>query len=142
MNRQIGACAAAFLVLLGVVVRPANCQQKRPIRFQDLAAMHRLGGPQISPDGKWIAYEVGTPNVEANRVVRDIWLIPAGGGEARQITRGGSDTRPRWSPDSKRLTFLSSRDGEQQVYWLNLNGGDANRLTSLPGGADNQLWSP
>ena len=104
--------------------------------------MHRLSGPQISPDGKWIAYEVGTPNLEANRVVRDIWLVSAEGGEARQITRGGSDTRPRWSPDGKRIAFLSSRDGEQQVYWITLDGGDANRLTSLSGGADTELWSP
>ena len=104
--------------------------------------MHRLSGPQISPDGKWIAYEVGTPNLEANRVVRDIWLVSAEGGEARQITRGGSDTRPRWSPDGKRIAFLSSRDGEQQVYWITLDGGDANPLTSLSGGADTELWSP
>ena len=142
MSLRPGTVRTAVLVLLGVVVSPAAGQHKRPITFDDLAAMHRLSGPQISPDGKWIAYEVGTPNLEANRVVDDIWLVPAGGGEARQITRGGSDTRPRWSPDGKRLTFLSSRDGEQQIYWINLDGGDANRLTSLPGGADNQLWSP
>ena len=104
--------------------------------------MHRLSGPQISPDGKWIAYEVGTPNLEANRVVRDIWLVSAEGGEARQITRGGSDTRPRWSPDGKRITFLSSRDGEQQVYWITLDGGDANPLTSLSGGADTEIGRP
>jgi dipeptidyl aminopeptidase/acylaminoacyl peptidase len=142
MSLRIGAVGNAILVLVGVVVIPAAGQQKRPITFQDLAAMHRLSGPQISPDGRWIAYEVGTPNLEANRVVRDIWLVPASGGEARQITRGGSDTRPRWSPDGRRLTFLSSRDREQQIYWINLDGGDAIRLTGLPGGADNQLWSP
>jgi len=142
MNLRIGAAVMALLVLLGLVVSPVAGQQKRPLTFNDLAAVHRLSGPQISPDGKWIAYEVGTPNVETNRVVRDIWLVAASGGEARQITRGGSDTRPRWSPNSKRLMFLSSRDGEQQIYWINLDGGDANRLTGLPGGADNQLWSP
>jgi dipeptidyl aminopeptidase/acylaminoacyl peptidase len=142
MNLRIGAAVMALLVLLGLVISPVAGQQKRPLTFNDLAAVHRLSGPQISPDGKWIAYEVGTPNVETNRVVRDIWLVAASGGEARQITRGGSDTRPRWSPNSKRLMFLSSRDGEQQIYWINLDGGDANRLTGLPGGADNQLWSP
>jgi len=131
----------AFLLICAAAV-PVTAQQKRPITFQDLAAMHRLSGPQISPDGKWIAYEVGTPNLEANRVVRNIWLVSSEGGEARQITRGGSDMRPRWSPDGKRLAFLSSRDGEQQVYWITLDGGDANRLTSLSGGADTEIWSP
>jgi dipeptidyl aminopeptidase/acylaminoacyl peptidase len=119
-----------------------SAQQKRPITFKDLASMHRLSGPQISPDGKWIAYEVGTPNLDANRVAHDIWLVPADGGEARQITRGGSDSRPRWSPDGKKIAFLSSREGEQQIYWITLDGGDANKFSSLSGGADNELWSP
>ena len=135
-----GLAMSVTLVATGAV--PVGAQQKQPITFKDLAAVHRLGGPQISPDGKWIAYEVGTPNLEANRVAHDIWLVPADGGEARQITRGGSDMRPRWSPDGKRIAFLSSRDGEQQIYWINLDGGDANKLSSLSGGADNQLWSP
>ena len=136
----VGLAMSVTLVATGAV--PVGAQQKRPITFKDLAAVHRLSGPQISPDGKWIAYEVGTPNLEANRVAHDIWLVPADGGEARQITRGGSDMRPRWSPDGKRIAFLSSREGEQQIYWINLDGGDANKLSSLSGGADNQLWSP
>ncbi len=140
-SRTAAVGFGAFLLICAAAI-PVTAQQKRPMTFQDLAAMHRLSGPQISPDGKWIAYEVGTPNLEANRVVRDIWLVSAEGGEARQITRGGSDTRPRWSPDGKRIAFLSSRDGEQQVYWITLDGGDANRLTSLSGGADTELWSP
>jgi dipeptidyl aminopeptidase/acylaminoacyl peptidase len=142
MSFRTGVVWIGTVLVIFAAAVPIAAQQKRPMTFQDLAAMHRLSGPQISPDGKWIAYEVGTPNVEANRVVRDIWLISADGGEARQITRGGSDMRPRWSPDGKRLAFLSSRDGEQQVYWITLDGGDANRLTSLSGGADNELWSP
>jgi dipeptidyl aminopeptidase/acylaminoacyl peptidase len=136
----VGLAMSVTLVATGAV--PVGAQQKRPITFKDLAAVHRLSGPQISPDGKWIAYEVGTPNLEANRVAHDIWLVPADGGEARQITRGGSDMRPRWSLDGKRIAFLSSREGEQQIYWINLDGGDANKLSSLSGGADNQLWSP
>ncbi len=140
MNK--GVLGVAILVSIAVFEAPAPAQQKHAITFKDLASLHRLSGPQISPDGKWIAYEVGTPNIEANRVAHDIWLVPAAGGEARQITRGGSDSRPRWSPDGKRLAFLSSRDGEQQVYWITLDGGDANKLTSLSGGADSEMWSP
>jgi dipeptidyl aminopeptidase/acylaminoacyl peptidase len=145
MSERRGVLGVAIFILIAVIavsVAPAWAQQKRPITFKDLASMHRLSGPQISPDGKWIAYEVGTPNFEANRVAHDIWLVPAAGGEARQITRGGSDARPRWSPDGKKLAFLSSRDGEQQIYWITLDGGDANKLTSLSGGADNEMWSP
>ena len=70
----VGAIEIAALVLSAVA--PAGAQQKRPITFKDLAAMHRLSDPQLSPDGKWIAYEVGTPNLEANHVAHDIWLVP------------------------------------------------------------------
>ena len=104
--------------------------------------MHRLSEPQISPDGKWIAYSVSTPDLETNHAIRDIWLVPAAGGETRQLTRGGSDTRPRWSPDGKKLAFISARDGTPQVYYVPLEGGEATRVTFLSTGADNELWSP
>lgn len=115
---------------------------KRPIQFGDMIAMHRVSDPQISPDGKWIAYVVSTPDMEANHSVSNIWLVPATGGEERQITRGGSDNRPRWSPDGQRIAFLSSRDGAQQVYAISVSGGEASRLTFLSTGADNEVWSP
>jgi dipeptidyl aminopeptidase/acylaminoacyl peptidase len=115
---------------------------KRAITFQDLAAMHRLSDPQISPDGEWIAYEVATPNLERNTMEHNLWLVPAKGGEARQITASGRDMRPRWSPDGSKLAFLSSRDGEPQIFIMRFDGGEPTRLTFLSGGADNELWSP
>lgn len=104
--------------------------------------MHRVSEPQISPNGKWIAYTVATPDLEANRLSRTIWIVSVSGGESRQLTRGGSDLRPRWSPDGKKLAFLSSRSGTPQVYSIAAEGGEANPMTSLSTGADNELWSP
>jgi dipeptidyl aminopeptidase/acylaminoacyl peptidase len=138
----VALAAAVALLAVGVAVQ-AQTAAKRAITFKDLISLHRLSEPQISPDGKWIAYSVATPDVEANHSVRDIWVVPAaGGGEARQITRGGSDTRARWSPDGKKLAFISGRSGTPQIYWIALEGGEATRLTSLSTGADNELWSP
>ncbi len=74
--------------------------------------------------------------------MRNIWIVPVAGGESRQITTGGSDERPRWSPDGKKLAFLSSRHGTPQVYSIPLDGGEAAQLTFLSTGADNELWSP
>jgi dipeptidyl aminopeptidase/acylaminoacyl peptidase len=143
MNRQM-RCGRIALVIL-FIATVANAQapaEKRAIAFQDLISMHRLSDPQISPDGKSIAYAVATPDLEANRSVRNIWIVPVAGGEQRQLTRGGSDLRPRWSPDGKKLAFLSSRDGEPQIYTVVVGGGEAIKLTAVPGGADNELWSP
>ncbi|HUO33426.1 MAG TPA: S9 family peptidase [Candidatus Acidoferrum sp.] len=115
---------------------------RRAITFEDLISMHRVSDPQISPDGKWIAYSVSTPDLEANHSTRNIWIVPAAGGESRQLTQGGTDERPRWSPDGSKVAFLSSRGGTPEVYEVGLEGGDAVRVTSISTGADNELWSP
>jgi dipeptidyl aminopeptidase/acylaminoacyl peptidase len=146
--RRIGKCmavwvAAATMAATAPVALKAQEQRKRAITFQDLISMHRLSDPQISPDGKWIAYAVSTPDLDANRSVRNIWIVPTAGGQARQLTRSGTDSRPRWSPNGKKLAFLSARvKNNPQVFWMNLLGGEATQVTSLSTGADNELWSP
>lgn len=136
------AIVLGFALMAAVPAAKAQHDQRRPITFKDLISMNRVSDPQISPDGQWIAYTVATPDLDANKTSRNIWIVPVSGGAARQLTRGGSDMRARWSPDGKRLAFLSSRDGAQQVYTIWLEGGEASRLTSLSTGADNELWSP
>ena len=97
----------------------------------------------ISPDGLWVAYTVAKADLAANRVTRNIWFVStSGASEPRQLTRGGSDSRPRWSPDSKRLAFVSSRTGSEQIYLLSLTGGEGDPLTALSSGAGNEQWSP
>ena len=142
MGRGVRFVGVAIAVMLAALTVQGQAPQKRAITFKDLISLHRLSEPQISPDGKWIAYTVSTPDLEANHAVRDIWVVAVAGGEARQLTRGGSDMRPRWSPDGKKLAFISGRDGTPQVYWIGLEGGEATRMTRLSTGADNELWSP
>jgi len=145
--RRMGTAIAALAISMALtaavpLAAKAQAAQKRAITFKDLISMHRLSDPQFSPDGKWITYTVATPVLEANRTSHDIWIVSAAGGELRPLTRGGSDTRARWSPDGKKVAFLSGRDGAPQVYWIGLEVGEAIRLTSLSTGADNELWSP
>src|SRR6202050_423822 len=120
----------------------AQAQQERPVTFHDLISMHRLSDPQISPDGKWVTFGVATPDLDANHLVKNVWVVSVSDGKARQITQGGSDERARWAPDGKSLSFLSSRDGTPQVYIVPADGGEPIKVTSLSGGADNELWSP
>lgn len=143
MNRlRLWICLAIFAIG-GASIASAQTPAKHGVTFDDLIAMHRIAEPRISPDGRWVAYSVGTPDFEANRTVRNIWLVgTADDSEPRQLTESGHDSRPQWSPDGKRIAFLSAREGTQQVYIIAIEGGEASKLTSLSTGADNEKWSP
>jgi dipeptidyl aminopeptidase/acylaminoacyl peptidase len=148
MTRHILKRAVLCVTLLQlssfVLVRDAAAQEtaKRPITFDDLIHMHRVGGAAISFDGAWIAYAVATPDLEANRNASNIWAVRTSGGDAVQLTSGGHDSSPAWSPDGKTLAFLSSRDGNSQVYLLPMDGGEAREVTHLSTGADIVKFSP
>jgi len=129
------------LVIL-VITATLQLNAKHPIAFDDLVKMHRISDPQVSPDGRWVAYVQGDVDLEANKTIRHIWLVPTEGGESRQITRGeGSDTRPRWSPDGKSLAFISTRGGKSQVWVIPVQGGEARQVTSLSTEADGVTWA-
>jgi len=133
----------AVVLLVALCLGAAAPAQKRAITFEDLAAMSRVAEAQISPDGKWVAYSVGTPDLEANRIPRNLWLAATDGSEApRQLTRSGRDSHPRWSPDGKRIAFVSTRDGAPQIYLISVEGGEATKLTAISTGASEAVWSP
>jgi len=132
-------CAAAWLIASG-----ANlcAQEKHAITFDDMISMHRIAEAELSPDGKWVAYTVATPDWDANRNATNLWMAPTAGGDAMQLTRTGKDSSPKWSPDGKTIAFLSGRSGESQVYVLSMDGGEAHAITKLSTGADIVKWSP
>jgi len=127
------ACATAV---------PQDSRGQRPITFDDLISMHRVATPTISPDGRWVAYGLSTPDMDANRNASNIWIVPTTGGAAVQLTQSGHDGGPAWSPDSKTLAFISSRDKESQVYVISMDGGESHAITHLSSGADLVKWSP
>src|SRR6266436_665327 len=134
--------AAAGLFLCCALNNFAQEAAKHAISFDDMILMHRVGDPKISPDGKWVAFAVATPDMSADRNASNIWIVSTGGGEAVQLTQSGHDSAPAWSPDGKTLAFLSSRDGNSQVYILSMEGGEAHAVTHLSTGADLVKWSP
>ncbi len=136
------ALAVTCLIAAGSGASARAQEGKHPVTFEDMMRMHRIGEPQISPDGKWVAYTVATPDFDANRNASNIWIAPVSGGEALQLTQSGKDSSPVWSPDGKTIAFLSSRSGDSQVYLLSMDGGEAKELTHLSTGADLVKWSP
>ena len=133
-------------VFLAATVTRAQSQSttsKRAMTFDDLMAMQRVSEPQISPDGRQVVYTVGAADMDADRIARNIWIVATvPGSQPRQITDSGHDTRPQWSPDGKSIAFLSSREGENQIYLIAAKGGTAKKITSISTGADNERWSP
>jgi dipeptidyl aminopeptidase/acylaminoacyl peptidase len=133
------------LVLLLALVCAAPALAKRPFTTEELLATRRIDDPQISPDGRLVAFTVRQKSLELNRDLKDVWLQPLAGGPARQFTRDGRSEHARWSPDGRQLLVVAQRDGqEQQQLWLYdlANGGDPRQVTSLFFGADAGVWSP
>jgi dipeptidyl aminopeptidase/acylaminoacyl peptidase len=137
---------ALLLACLGLpsalVPRPIAAQ-RRAITFEDYIALKSVSDPQLSPDGKWVAYTVSTPSLQDNRGVARVWIAEVATGRSRALTGGpGSDRQPRWSPDGKTLAFISTREEGAQVWLLPIGGGDARKLSSLPDGAADPVWLP
>jgi len=119
---------------------------KHPITIDDLFKIKLASDPQISPDGKTVAFVLTTPDLEGDKYSAHIWLVPSdGSAPARQFTFGdGKDRSPRWSPDGKQIAFASDRDKEKkdQLYRISINGGEAIRLTDDANRPSAPVWSP
>jgi dipeptidyl aminopeptidase/acylaminoacyl peptidase len=111
----------------------------RPITFDDLLAIRRIGAPHLSPDGKWLAYDASA--LDAKNVRHStVYLMPAGGGAPKSLAAGDS---PAWAPDGKTLGFIASPDGgARQVCVYDVATGSIRTLTSLAGGAGGFKWAP
>ena len=106
--------------------------QKRPFDVDALLKLKRISEPQISPDGKLVAFTVQTVDVTQNTKPKHIWTVPLdGSGTPRQLTRDGSNERPRWTPDAKKIIFTSTRSGGSQVWSMDREGNNAEQLTRL-----------
>ena len=134
-----------YLLLLSSL---AVAQAKRPFTFEDMMALKRVNEPVVSPDGKWVAFSAVDVNLEKNTKTPHLWVVPANGGDSKQLTSGPGEDRPRWSPDGKKLAFVSDRDGTQQVWTWDFDPttvslpGEPAKITSLSTGADGEIWSP
>jgi dipeptidyl aminopeptidase/acylaminoacyl peptidase len=118
---------------------------KRPIAVDDIFNIRELRDPQRSPDGKWVAYTVASAIKDTDKNNTDVWMVSWDGSQQIQITSSpDGESSPRWSPDNKYLSFVSSRQGAKagQVWILNRAGGEAVKITDVKGGVSDHAWSP
>ncbi|HUP62212.1 MAG TPA: S9 family peptidase [Thermoanaerobaculia bacterium] len=140
MKRSI---AYAFVVLLALAAHAAGTQ---PLTHETLFLMKRVSSPHVSPDGKWVVFSVTEPSYDEKEQVTDLWLVPAdGSAKPRKLTgTKGGESDAAWAPDSRRIAFSAKRDADEanQIYILDLAGGEAQRVTNISTGARSPRFSP
>jgi dipeptidyl aminopeptidase/acylaminoacyl peptidase len=111
--------------------------------IDELLTLKTLGGAQISPDGKWVAYLVTAGDFKQDAFVTQIWLAEVATGRNLQLTRGDkSSNNPKWSPDGAWLAFTSNRlEDKNQIFVINPSGGEAVQLTKSETAISNFAWS-
>ena len=132
----------------------AGAQAKHGMTVEDVAKLVRVGAPQVSPDGLWVAYTVGRVDVGEDKNVSDLWMVSWDGKQDVQLTQGKDSVgNPRWSPDGRWLAFTSGRDAGpngsgapaakgSQVWLLDRRGGEAKQLTNVKENLGEYRWSP
>lgn len=140
-----------FLTCVILLVSVISCSfaqnaRKHLFSLEDFAALREVADPQLSPDGEWVAYTVRIADTTQDKLISHIWITNWEGTEHRQLTFSKEgESHPRWSPDGKYLSFLSSRgvEGEtDQVWLLPRSGGEAERVTYFKGDVSDFTWSP
>src|SRR5262245_62145996 len=143
---RIARTAWIFAALLPVALVFAQAPAKRLLKIEDMHAFHNVGDPQISPDGKWVAYTVNTVDIAGDKSDTDVWMASWDGAKQLRVTSSTeSENAPRWSPDGKYLSFLSSRPGKArgtQIWLLDRAGGEAEQLTDVKGRITAYEWAP
>jgi dipeptidyl aminopeptidase/acylaminoacyl peptidase len=102
----------------------------------------RVGDPQIAPDGSRLLYHVRRFRLAENRGTTHVFVLDLQDGGVRQLTTQGSNSNARWSPDGKRVAFVSTRSGSPQIWTIAVDGGEAEPVTDHPGGVANLAWAP
>jgi Tol biopolymer transport system component len=148
MRKITFALFLAFAFALAPFGAAQTAPAKRPMTFEDMMKMKRLGETAVSPDGKWLAYSVTTVNLEQNTKTAELWLQAISGGEPQKLAVAHpGDSGPQFASDGHSVLFLSGREGGQQIWLADFDPAtgaatNAKKLTSISTGADNAQWSP
>ena len=121
------------LFAFALLAPTSGAAQTRTMTPLDLVSLNRVSDPQVSPDGRQVAFVMSELDLAEDRRRTDLWIVDVGGGEPRRLTtHPAGDFNPRWSPDGALLFFLSTRSGSSQVWRLAMAGGEAHPVTDLP----------
>ena len=115
----------------------------RKMEARDIPSIRAAQDPQISPDGRWVAFVVSDVDSKDNVYQSDIWMVGTKGGEPFRFTRHvKNDRSPQFSPDGTKIAFISERDEKPQIFLADVRGGEPWKLSELKGGVSGFAWSP
>ena len=139
MMKTRRAIFALALLAPSSLAAPLGAQSRRPMTFDDFAAMKAVSDPQVSPDGRTVLYAVRTTDVDANRRATMTYVVTLGGGAARAFPDDSTRaSEARWSPDGRHVAYTPGG----QLWVINADGSARRKLTTLNGGASGPVWAP
>lgn len=131
----------AFFLTSSAFAKPGATGVK-PYNFKDFINTKWVKDPQVSPDGKKVAFVIESKNLKENTITSAVWMLDIATKSLKQFTSGNKkDSHPRWSPDGRKIAFSSSRDGESQIWVIPSQGGEAKKITDLKAGGWDPEWS-
>jgi dipeptidyl aminopeptidase/acylaminoacyl peptidase len=136
----------SLLVVAAQLGAPAPSAPAGPSRHftgADLFNLEVATDPEISPDGRTIAYVRASNDIMTDKARPAIWLVDVATGEQRPLLSGsGSYMSPRWSPDGTRLAYVAAEGGSAQLFVRWMANGESARITGLPDSPGAIAWSP
>lgn len=136
------ACIFTACLVLSLSLAQAGSARQR-ISAVDIFQLRTVADPQISPDGEHVVYVINFADIRTDAHYSNLWIVDFDGSNNRPITSGNfQDQSPRWSPDGKRIAFLSNRGGTAQIWERWTDTGEIQKITDLPEEPSRLSWSP
>ncbi len=140
--------AMPVAMLLAFLASPApapaqDAPKKKFLTKETFMDMESVGSPAISPDGSSILFTRTWVDAMKDEHRSNLWIVDADGARIRELTQGKwKDSAPAWSPDGKRVAFLSDRDGTEQLHVMWVDTREIAQLTHLEHPPADLRWSP
>jgi len=131
-----------LIALLVILIPLYAFSEKRALTFEDMFKAGRLGALSLSPDGSKVLFQVKIPDLEKNSFKTDVYIASLKTGDIKKLTHSkGNNVSPAFRSD-KEISFISTREGDPQLYVMDLADGKEKQISSVPGGIGSYLWLP